>query len=302
MQSNQRVSKTEISGSFKADASGFNAVSGASGLRGPGKTITIEREVKTNTQLPSDSCARVGSGNYFDPNEARACIMKWLDQPGNAVYTAYAIPWVYHPDFQAALGVGRRKARRLLQDIPPTPEPDYRFKDTGLLQLRLKSIQTTLDKYRFKDAFWHGAQASVDDAQQHVSDLLAGLRNQSVNSVSTWHNLYLTALGRVNAASEKSNWVPKGARCGWCTRQSLEQSQGSCTSTCSTPLDCKLSCPGRAPIDCTYNGYTYTAFTGEQACGEGTSTETQCKVSVTSNACVEYGLSSTALTGECQSE
>ncbi|KAI8466307.1 MAG: hypothetical protein J3K34DRAFT_434056 [Monoraphidium minutum] len=173
------------------------------------------------------------------------------------------------------------------------PDPDFKFKETGLLQVRLKTIQTTLDKYRFKDAFWYDAQVSLEDAQQHVSDLLAGLRNQSVNSVSTWRDMYVIALGRVNVASEKSNWVPKGARCGWCTRQSLEQSQGSCTSTCSTPLDCKLSCPGRAPAECALNGYTYTASVPSG----GTSMLAQCKVSVTSNACVEYGLLSSAQTG-----
>jgi len=95
IQANQRVSRQEISGDLSLNlVLAFVRAGGGFAESGKGRSVNIERFVRTNTDLPPDACARVGVGSQtFNPSDAEACVAAWLNLPGNAATAAYAVPW-----------------------------------------------------------------------------------------------------------------------------------------------------------------------------------------------------------------
>ena len=171
-------------------------------------------------------CTDAALGDNFKPEETRGCILEWMKLPPTAAYAAFAVPFAFHPDYQAALApplntsappVGRRLLQNatLNSNITDYPmgdsEADYRFKETGLLRLRLTRIQNTLDKYKVKeDAFFLAAQQAVETAKDTIDTILDGLRNRTIDTVAQWQPLYKLALAQVHIASVKSDYTPTG--------------------------------------------------------------------------------------------
>jgi len=149
-----QVSKQEISGKLgiefmkgKLDASGsFTNDETMS-------TIDISKAVRTNTKLPAE-CNSLGVGPSFDVEQLGICVDAWMAEEANAAYMAYAVPYVYHPEYQrvleeletgssSAANAGRR--RQLLQSDGPAI--DYKFKETGMLKFRVTTLESTLDRW-----------------------------------------------------------------------------------------------------------------------------------------------------------
>lgn len=154
LQANQRASKQEIEASLGVGIA-FVRVTAKGGFSDSraGKTVNIVKSVKTNTDLPVAECARVGVGDTWSSTDVQFCVAEWFRRPGRAVYGAYAVPYAFHPQYQQVMeqlagggGAGRRRARVLLADsMDALPVPDYKFKETGLLLLRLNALQASLD-------------------------------------------------------------------------------------------------------------------------------------------------------------
>jgi hypothetical protein len=217
LQSNEMASKSDISATLRAKWA-FITVEASGGFKESkyGKQVNIAKSVKTNTNLPFEECARAAVGDTWNADVAQICLRAWMDLPGYAAYNAYAIPYEFHPQFQEAMEqrAGRRRARRLLQSAgasAPAPIPDYKFKETGLLQMRLNAITNSLDKYQFKeDMFFYRAVKAVEVAQAQIDATLSLLRNQTTTSIEQWRPPYLKAAGLVELASERASNVPKG--------------------------------------------------------------------------------------------
>ena len=225
-QANQRASKETISAHVSVESVFFSA-SGSfnSDNEMKSNSVNIKKNARTNTLLPT-ACADAALGDNFKPEETRACILEWMKLPPTAAYAAFAVPYAFHPDYQAAIAPSTSAAnppagRKLLQNttlsanVTEYPmgdsEADYRFKETGLLRLRLTRIQNTLDKYKVKeDAFFLEAQKAVEAAKGTLDMILEGLRNRTIETVDQWQPLYKVALAQVHFASLKSDYTPRG--------------------------------------------------------------------------------------------
>lgn len=267
LQSNQLASKAAISASLGIGIA-FVSVSAGGGFSESraSKQVNIVKSVRTNNVLPPNECARVGVGDAWTSQDAERCAIAWSRLPGNAAYAAYAVPYAAHPEYQRVLlerggGSGRRRARMLLEEsLDAVPVPDDKFKNTGLLLLRLNALASSLDKYRFKeDAFFRDAQRALEAARDETNAVLALLRSKTFTSVEEWRPRYLKALGLVNAASAAATYVPKASRCGWCTQLSLEERGGGCNTTCTSTQSCTVACNGAAPKQCANYGFAYTS-------------------------------------------
>lgn len=87
------------------------------------------------------------------------------------------------------------------------------------------------------------AVTDVERAEAMIEGLLSAMRNRSITTVAAWQPAYNRALLQVARASEKSEFIPAGAKCGWCTRVTkLDRNGPGCVATCGSTLDCALNC------------------------------------------------------------
>lgn len=62
--------------------------------------------------------------------------------------------------------------------------------------------------------FFLDAMRAVEAADTAISQILNGLRNRSITTVTQWQPRYAAALGLVTIASSRAEFIPKGARTG----------------------------------------------------------------------------------------
>lgn len=220
LEANEFIDKAELSAMFSLSFAIVEVeVGGGFKVDKRGKTVNIQKSVKSNTNLPPIECARAAISENFDATAASYCVKAWFDQPGYAAYNAYAVPYIFHPDFQALVAehdpgyIGSQSGRKLLAITNDPPVADYRFKATGILQFRLNLIKKSLEKYQFKeDLFFYKAQKAVEAAQAAIDTTFTFLRAFNSTSIDDWQPYYNKALGLLNVASARSDNTPKGEK------------------------------------------------------------------------------------------
>jgi len=129
-QSNAQVSKEEISAKLYSASDFLTGAGGSAMINDDLKQASVNQRsyMRSNTYVPTDYCDSVSLGNYFDPSRVLGCIDAWLETvvPTSA-YSAYAVPFEFHPQFRAALPRWESEIETLLSDS----DADYRFVQTG---------------------------------------------------------------------------------------------------------------------------------------------------------------------------
>jgi hypothetical protein len=205
---NQQATKAEIALSLNAEAATTSASAALDYKRAmAAKNVNIVSSVRTNSYLPPLTCGDLVVSEEFDPDKTKACIQDWITYPPQAAYGAFAVPFEFHPTFQANLPPWEAAPDIPLSDSQTNPN----FKAAGILRLRLNAIMNSLDSYPFKeDRFYGTVQNTLETANSRVNDLLTALRLGTITSFMQWQQMYKLALGQTNVASEQANFVPPG--------------------------------------------------------------------------------------------
>lgn len=196
------------------------------------KGVNIVSSIRTNAKLPVDQCGELVVSVEFDADKARACIKEWLkeDYPPEAAYSAYAMPFEYHPTFQSNLPAWDTTP---MEGLGATDEQYTR--STGLLRMRLNQIKAGLGSYPMKaDQFYRTVQLTIEEGVTAVTSILDDLRTGAITSFDQWWKLYSDALAKVNLASSQAVYTPAGGRSGAPGPQ--RDGPGLCVFVCPLPL------------------------------------------------------------------